>query len=278
MIRHVVVGVAVALLSSGGLAAPATAQEPDPHAHHAPPQDAKPIPGNVPPLTEADRAAAFPDVSGHAAQDNAVNYLVLFDQFEWQRASGANGFNWDNHGWIGKDTSRLWFRTEGESEGGSLTSAHADVLFGHSIARWWDVVAGVRQDVRPGSPQTWAAIGIQGLAPYWFEIEVTAYVGASGRTLARLEVEYELLVTNRLILQPLIEIDVHGKGDPERGISAGLSNTEAGLRLRYEIRRELAPYVGLTWQQKPGKRDSFSTLGGENFRGLRLAAGARWWF
>jgi copper resistance protein B len=277
MMRPVVAGITVALLL-WALSARALAQEPDPHAHHTPPQEAKPLPDQVPPLTEADRAAAFPDVPGHAANDDAVNFLVLFDQFEWQRASGANGFNWDNKGWIGKDTTRLWFRTEGESEDGALSNAHADVLFGRSIARWWDIVAGVRQDVRPGSPQTWAAFGVQGLAPYWFEIEATGYVGASGRTRARLEVEYELLLTNRLILQPLVQLDFDGKDDPARGVSAGLSNAETGLRLRYEIRRELAPYIGLTWQKGSGTSDSFSTPDGEKLTGVTLAAGVRWWF
>jgi copper resistance protein B len=102
----------------------------------------------------------------------------------------------------------------------------------------------VRQDFRPGDPQTWAAVGIQGLAPYWFEVEATGYVGAGGRTAAKLEVEYELLFTNRLILQPLVELELYGKSDPERGIGRGLSSLETGLRLRYEIRREFAPYVG----------------------------------
>lgn len=238
----------------------------------------QPVPPDLPAITDADRAAAFPDVHGHAATDDAVNYLVLFDRFEWLKASGTIGIGWDNKSWIGKDTNRLWLRTEGHSEDGTVSDATAHVLFGHSFARWWDVVAGVRQDVRPGSPQTWAAIGVQGLAPYWFEIEATGYVGASGRTHARVEVEYELLVTNRLVLQPLVEIDAYGKSDPERRVGAGLSTAGAGLRLRYEFRRELAPYVGFTWEQKLGQTGDFSKEDGENVRSLKFATGVRWWF
>lgn len=276
MTRHF--AAAMAMVCCAALPWPAMAQAPDPHAHHTPPPDAKsqaaePLPGNVPPLTDADRAAAFPDVAGHAANDNSLNYRVLFDRFEWQRASGANSYHWDNKGWIGKDTNRLWFRTEAEAEGRAISKAQADVLVGHSIARWWDIVAGVRQDIRPGAPQTWAAIGVQGLAPYWFEIEATAYVGAGGRTRARLEVEYELLITNRLVLQPLVEFELSGKSDPERGISAGAGTVETGLRFRYELRREAAPYAGLTWQHNVGNAGEL----GEGV-GMKFVAGVRWWF
>ena len=126
----------------------------------------------------------------------------MFDQLEWQAGDTGNGVSWENKGWIGGDLNRFWFRTEGDGEGGRLGTAYAHALYGRAIARWWDVVAGVRQDLRPGPAQTWAAVGIQGIAPDWFEVEATAYVGASGRTHVRFETEYELLLTNRLVLQP----------------------------------------------------------------------------
>ena len=106
-------------------------------------------------------------------------------------------------------------------EGGDLAEAQAHAPYGRAIHRWWDVVAGVRQDFRPGPARTWAAVGVQGLAPYWFEVEATAYIGESGRTHFRFETEYELLLTNRLVLQPLVELEIYGKSDPERGIGAG---------------------------------------------------------
>ena len=143
-------------------------------------------------------------------------------------ADGGGGVTWDSKGWVGYDRGRLWFRSEGETVAGRLESAEAHVLYGRPISRWWDVVVGVRQDVRPGPSETWAAVGIQGLAPYWFEVETTAYVGSSGRTLVRLEGEYELLFTNRWILQSLGEIELHGKSDPERATGAGLSTAEVG--------------------------------------------------
>ncbi len=243
-------------------------------AHQAP--DREPLPPFIPPITDEDRRAAFPDVEGHAVHDNAINYFVLFDGLEWQ-GGDRGGLRWDNTGWVGQDRDRFWFRTEGEASDGRFEHGEAHALYGRAIARWWDVVAGVRQDVRPGPAQTWAAVGIQGLAPYWFEIEGTAYVGAGGRTQFRFETEYEILLTNRLILQPLIELQVYGKADPERGVGAGLGSTEAGLRLRYVFRRELAPYVGVTWDRTFfATRDLAKSAGGRT-GGARLAVGIRLW-
>jgi copper resistance protein B len=245
------------------------------HSAHQPP--AAELPAFIPPITDADRAAAFPDVMGHSVHDNAVNYLVLFDQLEWQAGGGGRGLMWDNKGWVGKDRNRIWFRAEGETDDGRLDAAQAHVFYGRAIARWWDVVAGVRQDLRPGGAQTWAAFGVQGLAPYWFQVEATAYVGPSGRTQLRLETEYELLVTNRLVLQPLVEIDIFGKADPSRGIGSGLSALDTGLRLRYEFRREFAPYVGVVWKRRFfGTADRARAAGGE-VSAARLVVGLRVW-
>jgi copper resistance protein B len=251
---------------------------PDPvdHSQHQKPVPA--LPSFIPAVTDEDRKAAFPEVQGHAVHDRALNYFVLFDQLEWKSASGGKGVNIDTKGWLGGDRNRFWFRAEADSEDGRVGEAETHLLYGRQISRWWDVVGGVRQDARPGPARTWAAIGIQGLAPYWFEVELTGYVDAEGRTHFRGEVEYELLLTNRLVLQPLIEVDVHGKSDPERGIGAGLSTIDTGFRLRYEVRRELAPYVGVTWNKKFGRTAEFAEAAGEHLGGARLVTGVRLWF
>jgi copper resistance protein B len=197
---------------------------------------------------------------------------------EWQTGGGEGVLNVDSKGWIGQDVNRLWFRGEGEGEGGDLEHAEAHILYGRAVARWWDMVAGVRQDVGPGPNRTWAGVGVQGLAPYWFEVEATAYVGAEGRTHVRLETEYELLITNRLVLQPLAEVEIYGKSDPERGIGAGLSSADFGLRVRYEFKREFAPYVGVTWNHKFFDTADFAREDGESVRSTRLAVGVRLWF
>lgn len=255
---------------------PSQSQGQDHSMHHDPaPSD---LPPNVPPITDEDRAAAFPDVRGHTVHDDAVNYFVLVDQLEWQYGDSSSGLSWDTRGWVGKDRDRFWFRTEAESEDENLEEAEAHLLYGRAIARWWDLVAGVRQDVRPGPARTWAAIGIQGLAPYWFEVEATAYIGESGRTHIRFETDYELLLTNRLILQPLVEVEIFGKSDPEREIGAGLSDADVGLRLRYELRREIAPYVGVVWNWKFFGTADYAEAAGESTESVRVAVGVRLWF
>lgn len=283
----------VLLAAALGWAAPSAAQTAtpkpvDPHAGHAQPPAvtpaAEPSPNAdapvtpIPPLTDEDRAAAFPqDLHGHAVHDGAINTFVLFDQLEWQAGGDARGVSWDTKTWVGGDLNRVWIRSEGESSGGRLEDAEAHVLYGRSFGRWWDIVGGVRRDFRPGPAQTWGAIGIQGLAPQWFEIEGTLYIGKAAATLARFEAEYEVLLTNRLMLQPLVEINVFGKSLPERGIGAGLSTGEAGLRLRYEIRRELAPYLGVIWQRKFFGTADHARAAGDRIGGWRLAAGLRIW-
>jgi copper resistance protein B len=251
-------------------------EAPDGHAASTP--EATPA-ADLPPITDEDRKAAFPELTEqHTVHDDGIHYFVLFDQLEWQAGEGPNGLSWDNKGWIGGDVNRFWFRTEGEGADGDLEDAQAHALYGRAIAPWWDLVVGVRQDVRPGPAQTWAAVGIQGLAPYWFEVEATAYVGESGRTHFRFETEYELLLTNRLVLQPLAEIEIYGKSDPVHGIGAGLGELDAGLRLRYEFRREFAPYVGVTWNRKFFGTADLAEAAGEDTSGTRLAVGVRMWF
>jgi copper resistance protein B len=261
--------VSAALVIAASIPAAARQHE---HSQHGQPKQP------VPPVTDADRKAAFPPgMEGHAVHDRKFNYFILFDQVEWLGSSDG-GIKVDKVSWFGGDINRGWLRFDGETHDGAVESASADALYGHSFSRWWDVVAGIRQDFRPGDPQTWAAIGVQGLAPQWFEVELTGYVGASGRTAARLEVEYEWLFTNRVILQPLIELEIYGKDDPERGLGAGLSSIETGLRLRYEIRRELAPYIGITWDRKLFGTADLARQAGEDAGRTRVAFGLRTWF
>jgi len=233
---------------------------------------------SVLPLTDEDRKAAFPAVDGHTVHDKSIHYFVLFDQLEWQNGRGGRSLSIDSKAWVGGDRDRLWLRAEGEAEGTKTGASQAQFLYGRAIARWWDLVAGVRQDFGGGPGQTWAAIGLQGLAPYWFEVEATAYVGQSGRTHVRLETEYELLLTNRLVLQPLVEVELYGRAIPERGIGRGLSTSGVGLRMRYEIRREIAPYVGVSWERKYGGTGDFARAAGDPAASARFTLGLRTWF
>lgn len=232
----------------------------------------------VPPPTEEERKAAFPpDLQGHAVHDTGLHFMALVDQLEgqWSEDTGAL---WDLKTWVGGDTNRLWIRTEADYSDGTFDDAEAHVLLGRNVSRWWSVVGGVRQDFTPGPQRTWAAIGVQGLAPQWFDVELTGYLGESARTAARVEVEYDLLLTDRLIVQPLVELNLFGKSDPERLVGAGLSTLEFGARLRYEIKRELAPYAGLVWHQKMFETADLATANGHDIGGWRLVSGLRFWF
>lgn len=254
----------------------ATTAPPGDHSQHQ--NQATPLPPSIPPVTDADRQAAFPDVQGHTVHDQSVNFFVLFDQLEWQTGSGADALSWDTKGWIGQDRNRFWFRSEGDRADGRTEQAQTNLLYGRAIARWWDVIAGVRLDTLPDTPRSALAFGVQGLAPYWFEVEASAYVEPSGRTHLRVETEYEQLITNRLVLQPLVEFEIYGRADRERRIDTGLSTGELGLRLRYEFRREFAPYVGVVWTRKFFGTADLARAAGEDVVGARLAVGLRTWF
>lgn len=233
----------------------------------------------IPPVTDEDRAAAFPALRHDGmSHGTAVYSRVTFNRLEAWDADHGTGQAWEGSASIGGDVQRLWLRSEGEREGGRTASSDLEVLYGRGVTPWWDVVAGVKHDFRPTSSQTWAALGVQGMAPYFFEISATAYLGESGRVAAALEVEYEMLLTNRLILQPLIELEFNAEDDPLRHIGSGLSKAEAGLRLRYEVTRRFAPYVGVAHERTFGRTTDYHDAEGESSRDTRVVAGVRVWF
>ena len=217
-------------------------------------------------------------MKGMDMADNAPFGRLLIDQLEQFHGRDANGQLWEAEGWHGNDRDKLWLRTEGERNRSTLETADLEVFWDRNISTYWSTQVGARQDFGVGPNRTWGAIGLQGLAPYWFEVEATAYVGTEGRTAARLRGEYDLLFTQRLILQPEAEINAYGKSDPQRRLGSGLSDIDIGLRLRYEIRRELAPYVGIYWVNQFGPTADYARLDGQPANDLRIVAGVRAWY
>ena len=217
--------------------------------------------------------------------DDPLLAMVKVDQFE--RAHGDDRFatDWEAEAWIGHDFDKFWLRSEGERESGR-TDARIEAFWDHAFASFWDWQLGLRRDIgsgpKPiagmraasGTQRDWAAFGVQGLAPYWFAIEATAYVGDAGRTALRLRAQYELLLTQRLILQPEFETNLYGRRDPARAIDSGVNDAELGLRLRYEIRREIAPYVGVVRKRRFG--DAAATA--ESGTDTQIVAGLHIWF
>ncbi len=253
---------------------PSPAAVPEPIVQPMAPSPASP----VAPLTDADRRAVFRGGALHDMGDTELHSYFVFDQLEWQRRAAGGTLNWNGNGWIGGDLDRLWLRTEGSRVGSRLEDAEVQALWGHSITPWWDLVAGVRHDFRPSAAQTWLAFGIQGLALYNFESEVTAFVGQRGQASLRVEGRYDLLITNRLILQPSLEANLFAKNDAARGQGAGLGDTSLGLRLRYEVDRQFAPYLGISWDRSYGNSARMVVREGGRRSELSVLAGVRVWF
>lgn len=211
-------------------------------------------------------------------EDDPLLSTVKIDQLEWRSASGDNPWAWDAEAWIGRDRNKLWFRTEGQRVGANTESAYLETLYSRAITTYWDLQMGWRHDFEPGPSRDWFAIGFEGLAPYFFEVNATLYAGGNGTVSGRFEAEYEALLTQRLILTPSLELNAFGKDDPSRGIGSGVSDLELGLRLRYEIRREFAPYIGINWEKKFGGTADFARDEGESTDDLQFVVGLRAWF
>lgn len=205
-----------------------------------------------------------------------------FGQFLVDRLEGANtdegsAVLYDALAWYGSVYNRAWLKADGERDG-EKSAARTELLWGHAVATFWDTQLGVRYDTGAGPDRPWLAFGIQGIAPYRFNVEATAYVGEEGRSAVRFETEYEWLFTQRLILQPRFETNLYGKSDPERGLGSGLSDIAVGVRLRYEIRREFAPYIGIERVQKFGGTADLARAAGNDAGETLYVAGLRFWF
>jgi len=220
----------------------------------------------------------LPSLAMAATADDPLLSMVLIDQLEIRSTDGPDPFVLDGQLWIGKDLNKLWIKTEVERVDGETEEAELQALYSRAIAPYWDAQIGWRRDFRPKPERDWLAIGVQGLAPYFFEVDAALFIGESGRSAARLEAEYEFMFSQRLILSPEIEVNFYGKDDPAIGIGSGLSDIELGLRLRYEIRREFAPYVGINWSRKYGQTADYAKTAGNDIKDTQIVAGVRIWF
>jgi copper resistance protein B len=210
--------------------------------------------------------------------DRGIFAHVIFDQLEG-RFIGANPeFRWEGQGWLGTDYDKLWIKSEGTFSNGALEDGQQQFLYSRAITTYFDLQGGLRSDLDSRPTRNWAAFGIQGLAPYFFELDASGYISSQGHLAAKLEASYDLLLTQRLILQPQIELNIYSKGDPARQVAAGFSDIDTGLRLRYEFSRKFAPYIGVVYEGKFGQTANFARQAGESTSDVRFVLGVRLWF
>ncbi len=218
--------------------------------------------------------AAFQDESGGQAFSQ-----IMVNLAELQVGSSHPGYRWDGEGWFGGDINRFVVKSEGSgASSNGVEDAEVQALYSRAIGPYFNLQAGVRQDIQPTPARTYATVGFEGLAPYWFEVGGALFLSTKGDLLGRLEGYYDQNITQRLILQPRVELNFAAQDVPENQIGAGLSNAELGLRLRYEISREFAPYIGVSWDRKVGRTADFSRMQGEDASSLNFVVGVRSWF
>ncbi len=212
--------------------------------------------------------------------DNKVLVHAHFDEFEGRTNGSDNEFRWDGEAWAGTDMNKLWLKSEGFVNSGVISDGDQEALYDRPIPRmrYFDAQAGVRADLDSGPKRVWGAVGIEGLAPHFFEFEPTFYFRDGGHLAARIQGSYDLLLTQRLIVQPQLEMNFYSKQDPARGIGTGLSDIDTGIRLRYELSRKFAPYFGFAYDGTFGSTATFARQAKGSVANPRFVFGIRFWY
>jgi len=203
---------------------------------------------------------------------------LMLNLAEVQFRDGRDGYRWDGEFWYGGDINRLTIKSEGEGTFRENTEGEVQALYSRAVGPYFNLQAGVRQDFGPGPDRTYATVGFEGLAPYWFDVEGALFLSDKGDVFGRLEGYYDQRITQRLVLQPRVELNLSAQDVPSSGLGSGLTDAEAGLRLRYEIKREFAPYVGVSWERRLGDTARYARAAGEGTGGFSVVAGVRAWF
>lgn len=221
-------------------------------------------------------ALARPAPADVAHGDDALFWFLQADRLEYVESPDA--WVWDLQGWVGDDYRKLWVKAEGEFEGGSAAENEWQLLYSRAWTPYFDWQAGLRYDIDPTPSRAHAVLGIQGLAPQWFEIDAALFLSEKGDLSARLEAEYDLLLTQRLVLQPRLEVELAATDVPELGLGSGFTTTEFGIRLRYELHRKIAPYLGIHWEKAHGETADALRAAGEDDDDFSVLLGVRLWY
>ena len=211
-------------------------------------------------------------------EDDPVVTKVMIDQLENRYVKGEEQLVLEGNVWVGKDLEKLMIKADVEQVKGVTHELELQALYSRAIDPYWDFQVGVRQDMEPTPVKNWLAVGFMGVAPYWFEIDSTLFIGESNQVGLRFSAEYEWMITQRWVLSPEFEFNIHSKDDEATGTGSGLSDSQLGLRLRYEVKREFAPYIGINWNNKYGNTATFAKNEGEEVSSTQFVAGIRAWF
>jgi copper resistance protein B len=248
-------------------------------------QDAGMNMSDMPPMQPAgstsSSSSAMPDnasMQNMDMHDDASQAMLLFDQLEYASSNAGHGPMWEAEAWYGNDDNKLWLRSEGEGGQGRLEDGDLEALWSHPISAFWNTQLGLRRDLGIGPQRNWAAFGLEGLSPYWIELEATAYAAGSGRFAGRARAEYTLRFTQHLMLQPELEINLYNKDDRAQQLGDSVANAQLGLRLRYEITRQLAPYIGVVWTRRFGDTAFFAREDQAPIFDRQWVIGIRIWF
>jgi len=227
-----------------------------------------------------DDAGAQKNFGVQPVHDNEVFAVFSADRFEYRTGDEDDILLWDVQAWVGEDYNKLWFESEGawSVEAEKFEEVQTELFYSRNIATFWDLRIGARHDFEPDPSRTFAALGVQGLAPLWFEIDATVYLSEDGDLSAALEAEYDLLLSQRLILQPRFEAGAGSDEVREYGEGAGIRDIELGVRLRYEIHRKFAPYLGVSWHRLLGETEDFAEAAGKDTDMVSWICGVRFWF
>jgi copper resistance protein B len=232
------------------------------------------------PVTARELALGEIDVEGEPVHDNPFIVFGIFDRLEYQSNEGEAKYVWDAFGFAGRDYNRLWVESEGEGQfDGTLGSADNMLLYNRAITPYWNLQTGVRYVERPEpSPDRWyAVLAAEGLNVYWSGVEADLYLSEEADVSGSFEWEFNEFLTQRLVAQPRFEFNFQAQDVEELDLGAGVTDLEMGLRIRYEIRREFAPYVGVSWQKTVGETATMLPAGAES-GAVSFVAGLRAWF
>ena len=211
-------------------------------------------------------------------EDVPIVTKVMIDQLETRIIDGDDPLVLEAQAWIGYDLSKLVIKADVEQVNGVTHELELQALYSRAVDPYWDFQIGLRQDQKPAPNKNWLAIGFQGVAPYWFEIDTSLFIGEKDQVALRFAAEYEWMITQRWVLSPEFEFNIYSKDEETRGIGTGLADSQLGLRLRYEIKREFAPYIGINWNNKYGNTATFAKAEGEKVSSTQVVVGVRAWF